>query len=84
MVIHSKTCKKQQSQSGKCVCGWKEIDPVILQPCPFCGARPHMIKSNFDDLFDVFDVACSTCGGTTGQKKAKTQREAADRWNLRA
>lgn len=28
-VLHSKSCRKQQSETGKCVCGWGAINPVI-------------------------------------------------------
>lgn len=59
-VIHSKTCRKQQAESGKCVCGWKEINPTIV------------IRSTIDDayLIEQYQQAMSLANDGSDDKTA--------------
>lgn len=84
-VIHSKTCRKQQAATGKCCCGWKEIDPIILlKRCPFCGCSPKLEIG--DKLAWVLCPENSICRGS-GLIQAfsvKRLREGVRVWNTRA
>lgn len=84
MVIHSKTCRKQQAETGKCVCGWKEIDPIILEPCPFCGNTPKLEMD--DKLAWILCPESSICrgSGVIQAFSVKRLREGVKVWNTRA
>ncbi len=54
-----------------------------IKPCPFCGSDVKIEKMNWDDCYDYYDIYCDNCGGTTGIKRAHTEKEAVNRWNQR-
>jgi len=93
VVVHSKTCKKQSEASGKCVCGWKDLDPIILERCPFCGKTAVITTSYTTPTETTLEprkyhtVGCAdfSCRGHAnyGVPEEKLREESA-RWNRRA
>jgi hypothetical protein len=78
MVIHSKTCRKQQTETGKCICGWKEINPIILKQCPFCGRNAKIVHYGIME----WGASCSVCDAQRG-RRFNSPEAAADAWNIR-
>lgn len=51
-----------------------------LLPCPFCGEKAKFHDNGIGDSF----VMCSGCNASTSDVRCETNKQAAERWNLRA